>query len=210
VIDFLDFPDKTPIILTMPSYQAEVRLLMKSLMARYHEPHRHYHTFAHIQYGFQRYAELVGDAMRATTFMAWCYHDSVYDPHADDNEDRSAKVFMEDNKILGFAMEDTERIVDLILSTTHTGETNVVTDIDLSGLGAPLEVYQENTRRIRMEYSFATAEQWAAGRTAFLKSFIKRAEEGTLYNTREFAAAYTARALDNMKAEVENNGYFCL
>lgn len=210
MIDFLDFPDKSPIIQQMPSYQHEVRMLMKSLMARYFEPQRHYHTFAHIQYGFDQYGKLVGDAMRATTFFAWCYHDCVYDPHSSDNEERSARVFMDDNRIIGLAPEDAERVYDLIISTTHTGETNIITDIDLSGLGAPPEVYQENTRRIRIEYNFATDEQWAAGRTAFLKSFIKRAEAGTLYNTREFSAAYTQKALDNMRSEVESNGYFWL
>jgi predicted metal-dependent HD superfamily phosphohydrolase len=214
VIDFLDFALKAPASQRdnpTPGYwEHELRLVMKSLMARYFEQQRHYHTFTHIQNGFWTYGQLVGEAMRSTTFFAWAYHDSVYDPHAENNEERSARVFMDDNRIIGFCQEDAARVVDLILSTTHVGETNIVTDIDLAGLGSSLEVYQENTRRIRMEYNFVSDEVWAQGRTAFLKRFIARAEAGKLYHSREFSAAYSARALDNMREEVQSNGYFWL
>ena len=204
VVDFRNFADMVPKNGQPPSItwiDDPVRLTMKSLAARYLEPHRHYHTLAHVQQGYVEYFKFF-DSIDAVTFFSWAYHDSIYDPTRDDNEARSAMLFEEDNRVLRFGVEDVDKIIALILSTTHTANTNIVTDIDLAGLGSPAEYYDENTRLIRTEYNFADDEMWKQGRTAFLKSFVQRAEEGKLYHTREFAAAYTERARNNMLREL--------
>ncbi len=173
--------------------------VMKSLAARYIEPWRHYHVLGHISFGLREYFKFF-DKMEPTDFFAWLYHDCVYVPDRDDNEARSAMVFEEDNQRIGFDVADADKIVSLILSTTHvTGHTNIVTDIDLAGLGLPPEGYDENTRLIRMEYAFADDAMWRAGRTAFLKSFIAREQ---LYFSPQFAGAYTLQARENMSREL--------
>jgi len=168
-------------------------------MNRYLEPHRHYHTLGHIQFGFSEYFKFF-DKMSPITFFAWVYHDAVYEPTRDDNEARSAMVFEKDNPVLGFDVEDADKIISLILSTTHTEHTNLVTDIDLAGLGLPPEEYDENTRLIRVEYNFASDEMWKAGRLAFLKRFLARPQ---LYFSPQFAGAYTLLARENMQRELD-------
>jgi len=169
------------------------------LKHRYLEPHRHYHTLGHIQFGFSEYFKFF-DKMEPIIFFAWAYHDAVYDPTRDDNEARSAMVFEKDNPVLGFDVEDADKIISLILSTTHTEHTNIVTDIDLAGLGSPAEQYDENTRLIRVEYNFASDEMWKAGRLAFLKRFLARPQ---LYFSPQFAGAYTLQARENMQRELD-------
>lgn len=172
--------------------------LMKSLAARYLEPQRHYHTLGHITNGLSEYFKFF-DKMEPTVFFAWLYHDSVYNPLRDDNEARSAILFETDNHEIGFNVNDGDKIISLILSTNHTEHTNIVTDIDLAGLGSSPEQYDENTRLIRMEYGFVNDEMWRAGRSAFLKTFLARPQ---LYFSPQFAGAYTLLAQENMRREL--------
>lgn len=178
----------------------DIRLgyVMKSLMTRYLEPQRHYHTLNHINFGLSEYFKFF-DKMDSVTFFAWLYHDSVYIPHESDNEAKSAMLFEADNKQIGFDVNDADKIVALILSTTHTDHRNIVTDIDLAGLGSPPEKYDENSRLIRIEYSFADDTMWKAGRAAFLTTFLARPQ---LYFSPQFAGAYTLQAHENMTREL--------
>jgi|SRR5208282_44742 len=176
----------------------KLKSVMKSLAARYIEPQRHYHTLGHITRGLNDYFKFF-DVMDPITFFAWLYHDSIYDPQASDNEARSAMVFERDNPELGFSVNDADKIVSLILSTTHTIHTNLVTDIDLAGLGSSPEQYDENTRLIRMEYNFVPDDAWRQGRAAFLRTFLARPQ---LYFSPQFAAAYTLQARENMQREL--------
>lgn len=202
VVNFRNFVDMAPKKNGLPhGFPDDLRMVMKSLAARYLEPHRHYHTLAHVHQGYTEYFKFF-DAINPITFFSWAYHDSIYDPTRDDNEARSAMLFEEDNRVLRFGVNETDEIISRILSTTHTGHTNVVTDMDLAGLGSPAEHYDENTRLIRTEYNFCDDRTWGTGRAAFLKSFIKRAEEGKLFHTTEFAAACSQRALENMSREL--------
>jgi predicted metal-dependent HD superfamily phosphohydrolase len=195
----LRFSDFIRLAPSASSTDLKVGRVWRSLTNRYLEPHRHYHTLGHIQFGYREYFKFF-DKMDLVTYFAWAYHDSVYEPTRDDNEARSAMVFEQDNSILGFDVEDADKIVSLILSTTHTEHTNIVTDIDLAGLGLPPEQYDENTRLIRIEYNFASDEMWKAGRMAFLKRFLARPQ---LYFSPQFAGAYTLLARENMQRELD-------
>jgi predicted metal-dependent HD superfamily phosphohydrolase len=170
------------------------------LAVRYHEKHRRYHNFSHIQAGFREYQKFFEKAMPRNPFFAWAYHDAIYDPRASDNEERSAALFMEDSRELGIGIEDADHVAMMILTTTYkTNEGNIVTDMDLSGLGQPPDVYDNNVLRIRLEYDFVDNATWRTGRAAVLNQFLTRSP---LYHTREFAAAYTAQAHENIKREL--------
>src|SRR5208337_81340 len=171
ILKFTDFVRMAPSAGRGCPHDIKLGYVMKSLAARYIEPQRHYHTLGHITRGLNDYFKFF-DKMDPITFFAWTYHDSVYDPQASDNEARSAMVFERDNPELGFSTDDADKIVSLILSTTHTTHTNLVTDIDLAGLGSSPEQYDENTRLIRMEYNFVPDDAWRQGRAAFLRTFL--------------------------------------
>lgn len=176
---------------------ADLYLQMGLLERRYNEPHRYYHTLGHIDNGYKQHEKFFGN-MDAVMFFAWTYHDGIYDPRASDNEERSAKLFLEDNAKIGFGMEDADRVAMYILSTAHLGEKNVITDIDLSGLGSSPKAYAKNTRLIRQEYSFVDDPTWKAGRSAFLERFMS----GPIYITPQFVAAYEEQAQANLAHEL--------
>lgn len=180
------------------THAAEIFLRLGLLRRRYEEKHRFYHNLDHIQYGYQIHNNFFGP-MDAFTFFAWTYHDSIYEPTAKDNEAQSARLFMEDNSVLGFSLPDADRIAMFILSTTHTGEKNLITDIDLAGLGAAPEVYDANTSKIRREYTWATDEQWKAGRTAFIERFLA---QDRIFSTPQFVSQFEAIASENLRREL--------
>jgi predicted metal-dependent HD superfamily phosphohydrolase len=124
----------------------EIADLGIALMRRYGEPGRLYHNWDHIFRGYAEHEKFFGH-MDPVTFFAWTYHDAVYDPTAKDNEEQSALLFEKDNAVLGFPAGDAERIAALIRSTTHTGEKNIVTDIDLSNLALRPDEYDANTKK---------------------------------------------------------------
>src|SRR5438128_12245744 len=61
------------------------------LSKRYTERHRAYHTLRHIEQCLVEFDEVRREAVDpiAVELALW-YHDAVYDPHARDNEERSA------------------------------------------------------------------------------------------------------------------------
>ena len=169
------------------------------LGSTYSEPRRWYHNLDHIFTGHIMHVVTYGD-MPAPEFFAWMYHDVVYEPAAPDNEVRSADMFLRDNAKIGFGVREADKVVDLILSTRHIGEKNVITDIDLVGLGFKPEVYDEYNALIRLEYSGFSADEWRTGRTAFLTHMLT---SGPIFVTPEFFQ-YEAPAKENLRRELTN------
>jgi predicted metal-dependent HD superfamily phosphohydrolase len=127
-------------------------------------------------------------------------HDSVYDSRASDNEERSGILWMRDAAALGFSTEEAEQGNEYILAT-HPSATpiSVLNDMDLAELGAPPEVFDQNTENIRKEYRWVEPEVWRSGRQAILTQFLHRDK---LYITPEFADKFTLPAIENLKRAV--------
>jgi predicted metal-dependent HD superfamily phosphohydrolase len=183
------------------------------LLTRYREPHRAYHTLAHVLRVLRRVDELlavvpVGDA-GAVRLAAW-YHDAVYDPRADAgaNEAASASLARRDLEALGQApgrIADVERLV--MVTTSHrpsegAPDEAVVCDADLAVLGADPSTYTAYVNGVRTEYDFLTTDEWRVGRAAVLRAFLDRE---TIYSTPPMhALEATARA--NLTAELASLG----
>jgi predicted metal-dependent HD superfamily phosphohydrolase len=61
--------------------------LYEELLARYTEPHRHYHTVRHLEECFAELAAVRADAARpAEVELALWFHDAIYDTARHDNE----------------------------------------------------------------------------------------------------------------------------
>src|SRR2546421_12701808 len=72
------------------------------LVAAHSEPHRFYHTLEHLNEMFQVAGKLADAAADpAAVHLAIWFHDSVYDPRATDNEERSAGLAVELSRPLG-------------------------------------------------------------------------------------------------------------
>ncbi len=177
------------------------------LRAAYAEPHRRYHTQAHIDACLAQLARLQGLSAsdRRTLECAIWWHDAVYDPRRSDNEDVSADMAVRDLRALGesepFALE-VARLIRLtkghqVQEDDHIGA--LLVSIDLSILGAPPEDYDGYVRGVRYEYGFVPDEAFRAGRAAVLRHFL---DAKMIFPDPEFAARLEVNARNNLSREL--------
>lgn len=150
-----------------------------ALLGRWAEPHRRYHTWAHLGAMLSivdQHAALVEDA-DAVRLAVW-YHDAIYDPTAGDNEDRSAALAAEQLPDLGVPAERVAEVVRLVrLTAGHRvadGDRNgaLLADADLAILAAPASAYREYTAAIREEYAHVHDQMFRLGRAIVLQGLL--------------------------------------
>ena len=172
------------------------------LECRWSEPHRAYHSLAHLAHCLDELdggRDLAGDAI-AVELALWC-HDAVYDTHASDNEHRSAALAGEFARSMGLPDTTRERAARLVLATRHDvtpspGDEALVVDIDLAILGQPPERFDEYERGIRAEYAWVPRPLFDLKRRAILRAFLERP---SIYATERFRARYEASARANLR-----------
>ena len=180
--------------------------LIDNLRDRYAEPHRHYHTQAHIDalLGHLAAHRQLAREPRHIEAAIW-YHDVVYDPRRDDNEVCSADVVRFELMSIGWLGVDVERVALMVEATqTHLADeadtdTLLFLDLDLSVLAAPPAAYDAYAVAIRAEYQWVPDDAYRAGRAAVLRTF---AERSVLYRTPELRAAWEAGARANLAREL--------
>jgi predicted metal-dependent HD superfamily phosphohydrolase len=175
--------------------------IFAALAERYGEPHRAYHTLAHVARCLWEFdhARLLADHADEVELALW-FHDAIYDPHAADNEVRSAAWAVRFLEQGGVAHETRERVAELINATDHRaspapGDTALVVDVDLTILGAPEEEFDAYERQIRREYAFLPEDAFRAGRRGVLERLLARPR---LYTTALFHARYETAARANL------------
>ncbi|GIH94028.1 metal-dependent phosphohydrolase [Planobispora siamensis] len=149
------------------------------LIARYGEPHRRYHTTAHLTAVLDHVDALAGHAGNPdlVRLAAW-FHDAVYDPRRSDNEERSARLAERALPELGLDPEAVATVARLVrLTVTHDPEPGdadgaVLSDADLAILASPPEVYAAYAAAVREEYAFVPDEAFRTGRAAVLRSLL--------------------------------------
>lgn len=149
------------------------------LLSRWGEPHRHYHTVAHLAVVLAVVDENAGHASDADAvrLAAW-YHDAVYDPRRLDNEEASALLAEATLPGLGVPPERVSEVARLVrLTASHdpsAGDRNgeLLTDADLCVLASPPEVYQTYTHAVRREYAHVTDPAFASGRAGVLHNLL--------------------------------------
>jgi predicted metal-dependent HD superfamily phosphohydrolase len=178
------------------------------LVAAYCEPHRAYHTVAHIAALLELldlHAATVRDADLVT--LAILYHDAVYDPRRADNEAASAEVARQDLAALGVNDGRIERVSHLVLATqhgvhvpdAHDKDLALLLDLDLSVLAAPAADYDVYARAIRREYSHVPDLLYRPGRRRVLQKFINADQ---LYLTPTLQTAWQHAAKANLIREI--------
>jgi predicted metal-dependent HD superfamily phosphohydrolase len=176
------------------------------LVARWSEPHRHYHTLDHLRQVLSivdAHADLADDA-ESVRLAAW-FHDAVYDPLAADNEERSARLAIELLAPLGVAPARVDEVARLVrLTAGHTvadGDRNgaLLADADLAILAAPPEAYDRYAAAIRREYAAVPDDAFRAGRAAVLRHLLALPR---LYRIVPEHRAWTERAAANLRREL--------
>ncbi|HEY7635092.1 MAG TPA: hypothetical protein VH763_06090 [Gemmatimonadales bacterium] len=171
------------------------------LMAAYAEPHRAYHTAAHIADCLTQLDDSPGGAPQQTLVEgAIWFHDVVYDPRAQDNEARSAAWATEVLSGAGVSLSNVDAIRRLILLTRHTEPARdpagqLLCDIDLSILGRSSEEFDEFERRIRVEYGWVPEPEYRAARALVLRRLLGW---DPLFQTEHFRHRYEAAARNNL------------
>ena len=178
-----------------------------ALEAAYAEPHRRYHTRAHIEDCLARLAGVPGlsAAERRRLERAIWWHDAVYDPRRSDNEAASAEMARRDLAGLGAAPDETQEVARLILLTRgHVTEPGdrlgaILVSIDLSILGAAPDAYDAYAKAIREEYAHVPAGRFIAGRLSVLRGFL---EAPAIYPDPGLRERFEAPARANLAREM--------
>lgn len=174
------------------------------LVTRHAEPQRHYHTLEHVLAVLRACDDLraLGAPCSDETVVllaAW-YHDAVYDPHADDNEEASARLAVE--TLTGWRAGERASVARLILATKlhEPGDHDeaLLVDADLAVLASPPARYAAYAAAVRAEYGFLDDAAWRRGRSAFLGGLLARER---LFHTAPDRAGREARARANASAE---------
>lgn len=177
------------------------------LEAAYAEPHRRYHTRAHIEACLKLLDDVQGLSAQEKQLLTWAiwWHDAVYDPRASDNEARSADLAQAELAQEGVDPEACAEVARLIrLTAGHEVEAGdrlgtILIAIDLAILGAAPAEYDAYSRAVREEYAHVPDALWRAGRSRVLQRFL---DAPVIFPDPGLRARFEAQARDNLAREL--------
>ena len=188
----------------------------KTIEKAYSEPHRHYHTLAHLVECFEEFSRYPGLTQRPEPVkMALFFHDFIYEPGRhrgiqETNESRSATEWMlfsweNKNSLPWLRYGDRSRVQEMILESTHDQngiETSsdpllfLFLDLDLLVLGKDPPRFDEYEAQVRREYAFVPEVAFKEARARILRSFLAR---DVIYRTPSISRRYESMARNNLK-----------
>jgi predicted metal-dependent HD superfamily phosphohydrolase len=180
------------------------------LVSAYSSVGRFYHTLQHIHYVLDTLEgmELVALDFSVIQLAAW-FHDVIYDPKYQDNEEKSAEYAEVALTELSIPLATIARVKTLILSTkTHQSppddiDCQILLDGDLAILGAVESEYKAYSMAIRQEYSWVPEREYRWRRKQVLDKFLQR---NRIYYTSELFLALEERARHNLQGEIRDLG----
>lgn len=154
-----------------------------TLLSMWNESHRHYHTLNHLndiidqinenksKYSNKEYEKLMLTAL---------FHDCVYDPMKNDNEEKSAQFFIEccSDKTNSDVLEVKQMILD---TKTHESTTNLSESFnhyDMSIVERDFDQLLEWENGISEEYK-SYGDAYKEGRLKFLESLLDKYPHNT-------------------------------
>ncbi len=177
------------------------------LEAAYAEPHRRYHTRAHIEQCLallDQVSDLTETEHQILTYAIW-WHDAVYDAKASDNEAKSAEMAKRDLRDFDVSLHARDEVARLIrLTAGHQVEEGdrlgeILVSIDLSILGAPDDRYDVYAEAVRAEYAHVPDDLWRTGRSGVLQRFL---DAQVIFPDPAFAHWLEAQARANLSREL--------
>jgi predicted metal-dependent HD superfamily phosphohydrolase len=174
------------------------------LLRRWAEPWRHYHDVEHLADVLRALDELSMPPPVTIRLAAW-FHDAVYDPHAADNEERSAELAASTLRGAGVHPVDVAEVVRLVrLTASHVPTPDdpagaLLCDADLAILGSPPTRYARYVADVRLEYDHVPDDDFRAARSRILREFLRRP---AIYRTATGRARWESAARRNLSAEL--------
>ena len=179
--------------------------MFERIIRGYGEPHRHYHTAAHIDACLSEFDSVRSLARYGPEVEAalW-FHDVIYDTRASDNELQSAEMASRFLASSGASSSSCDRVYSHILATAHKGkpvddDARLVVDIDLSILGQDELVYDQFERSVRKEYKWVPWFLFRRKRIEILRAFLAR---DFIYTTEPFRQRYESAARSNLERAI--------
>jgi predicted metal-dependent HD superfamily phosphohydrolase len=188
--------------------------VVADLLARWSEPHRHYHDRSHLLAVLKgidlllHHGEDCGRWDRAVKLAAW-FHDAVYRgdpdrPPGQDEEDSAvlAETVLSDLGLPEPEIEETRRLVRLTIThdpdpEDHSGA--VLSDADLEVLGRGRGDYARYLTAVRQDFAHVPDEVFATGRAAVVQSLL---DADPLYRTETGRRLWDRAARHNLSAEL--------
>ena len=176
--------------------------LFNQLVRAYGEPQRHYHTLQHLRECLANWEAASSLARRPEEVeLALWFHDAVYAPQRQDNEERSAEWAHASVLAAGCDAAVAQRVADLVRATAkHVAgaeglDAQLLLDVDLAILGSSAGRFAEYERQVRAEYAHVAEGDWRTGRARVLAGFLSRPR---IYATAPFHDALEQRARENI------------
>ncbi|MGW0995153.1 HD domain-containing protein [Streptomyces sp. NPDC002520] len=179
----------------------------ESLLTRWQEPQRRYHTLTHLTAVLDHIDTLETYAADpdVVRLAAW-FHDAVYLPERSENEERSAHLAERALPEAGVPAARTAEVARLVrLTTTHAPAADdpdgqVLCDADLAILASPPSAYAVYADEVRAEYHFVPNEAFREGRSAILRQLL---DLPALFRTPYGHKHWEATARYNLASELE-------
>jgi predicted metal-dependent HD superfamily phosphohydrolase len=175
------------------------------LLARWSEPHRHYHDLGHLSHALAA-LDLLGPASRSEEIALW-FHDAIHTSSPGHDEQLSAALAAQELPAAGVEVTEVAEVVRLVLVTIdhrpvlEDAAGARVSDADLAILGADQARYRESVWALRAEAAGLTEDAWRAPRRATLSAF---AAKRPLFHTALGNSWWEAPARANLAAEGED------
>jgi predicted metal-dependent HD superfamily phosphohydrolase len=174
------------------------------LEKHYAEPHRHYHTAAHIEHCLCQVDLIsVEHADRDAVELAIWFHDVIYEIGDPANEENSAKWFMQVS--LGELKDNIRaQVKRLIMVTQHNlqpenEDEKYMVDIDLSGFGMPWPEFSADSLRVRQEFPEVSDGVFENKHRMFLEMLASR---DFFFCTILFRDMYESQAKHNVREKL--------
>jgi predicted metal-dependent HD superfamily phosphohydrolase len=189
-------------------YNSEAHLtdeLWNEIENSYSHQGRYYHTLHHLENMFYELSHVETNIKDWNTILfALFYHDIVYKPTSNLNEEKSAELAEARLSEIAYPEQQIKKCKRAILATkTHIESTdsdiNYFTDADLCILGQSWENYSTYARNVRKEYSIYPDFIYNRGRKKVLNHFISMER---IFKTNFFFQKFEKNARENLMHEL--------
>lgn len=182
--------------------------LREALLARWSEPHRHYHDPRHLVHCLAALDQLTdGGTPRPVALAAW-FHDAVHEGRPGADEEASARLAEEWLAPVVGRVEAAEVARLVRVTARHDPEAGdeagaLLSDADLAILAVPEGRYHVYLRDVRLDYAHVREEEFRAGRRSVVTSLLALAP---LFRTHRGYDLWEDAARANLARELELPG----
>ncbi|MEO8150833.1 MAG: hypothetical protein ABI723_24585 [Bacteroidia bacterium] len=179
--------------------------LWNEIEVAYSKKKRYYHTLKHLENLLNQLNEIRKEINEwDTVLFALYYHDIVYNPLKNDNEERSAEFAAKRMKSISVPAQIINNCKSHIMATkkhleSSDNDINFFTDADLSVLGQEWNSYSDYSRQVRNEYSIYPDLVYNAGRKKVLLHFLQMKQ---IFKTDCFFEKFEVQAKQNLLREI--------